>query len=66
MRTFVLVSEQLLRVPEVARQLGVDGTEVYGLIERGELEAGKGQDGLVYVTASALAAFQARRGAASR
>ena len=36
------MSERLLRVPEVARTLGVEGTEVFRLIERGELAAGKG------------------------
>jgi excisionase family DNA binding protein len=51
----------LLRVPEVARQLGIDGTEVYVLIERGELEAGRGEDGLVYVRADALDAYRVRR-----
>lgn len=45
-----MMSENLLRVPEVARRLGMDGIEVYTLIERGELPAGKGEDGLVYVT----------------
>jgi hypothetical protein len=43
-----------LRVPEVARRLGVDGAEVYGLILDGELPAANGDDGLVYVTAEAL------------
>ncbi len=38
-----------LRIPEVARRLDIPGVEVYGLIERGELAAGKGPDGLVYV-----------------
>lgn len=56
----MVVSEQLLRVPEVARQLGIDGTEVYVLIERGDLAAGRGDDGLVYVPAAALEAYQVR------
>ena len=43
------MSEGLLRIPEVARRLRIEGTDAYGLIERGELEAGKGSDGLVYV-----------------
>ena len=46
----VTMSDHLLRVPEVARRLHMDGTEVYTIIERGELPAGKGKDGLVYVT----------------
>lgn len=41
------MSERLLRVPEVARVLDVDGTQVYALIDGGELKAGKGRDGLV-------------------
>jgi predicted DNA-binding transcriptional regulator AlpA len=52
--------ERALRVPEVARRLGVDGAEVYGLILDGELPAAKGEDGLVYVTAEALEEFQHR------
>ena len=55
------VSERAMRVPEVARVLGIDGTEVYGLIERGELEARKGPDGLVYVTEQALQAYETVR-----
>ncbi len=47
-------------MPEVARRLGVDGAEVYGLILDGELPAAKGDDGLVYVTAEALEEFQRR------
>lgn len=39
------MSERLLRVPEVARVLGLDGPEVYQLIETGKLRAGKGADG---------------------
>ena len=48
------MTDQVLRVPEVARQLGIDGTEVYDLIFNGELQAGKGKDGLVYVRESAI------------
>ncbi len=46
-----------VRVPEAARRLGVDGVEVYVLIESGELKARRGPDGLVYVTEQALAAY---------
>ena len=60
------VSERLMRVPEVARTLGIDGTAVYRLIERGELEAGKGPDGLVYVTDEALQVYRERQAEASR
>ena len=60
------VSEQAMRVPQVARLLGIDGTGVYGLIERGELEGRKGPDGLVYVTEQALQAYRDRQAKASR
>ena len=48
------MTDEALRVPEVARRLGIDGTEVYDLIFRGELDARKGADGMVYVRESAL------------
>jgi hypothetical protein len=51
---------QALRVPEVARRLAMEGPDVYDLILRGELSAGKGTDGLVYVRASALEDYQGR------
>lgn len=54
------VHDELLRVPEVARRLGVDGVEAYALIERGELAAGKGNDGLVYVRVSEFDEYQQR------
>ena len=60
------VSERAMRVPEVARSLGIDGTEVYGLIERGELEGRKGPDGLVYVPEEALQAYRDRQATTSR
>jgi hypothetical protein len=64
-RTLEDVSEVLLRIPEVARRLDIEGPEVYGLIERGELEAGKGRDGLVYVSENALRDFEAARAGSS-
>jgi hypothetical protein len=60
------VNERAMSVPEVARALGIDGTEVYGLIERGELEGRKGRDGLVYVTEEALQTYGERQAQASR
>ena len=48
----------LLRVPEVARRLAIDGVAVYRLIERGDLAAGRGKDGFVYVREEALADYQ--------
>lgn len=54
------VHDELLRVPEVARRLGVDGVEAYALIGCGELAAGKGNDGLVYVRVSEFDECQQR------
>lgn len=65
-RTLGGMNEGALRIPEVARRLGIDGTQVYALIERGELEAGKGRDGLVYVPEDALRSYQAGRGNRSK
>jgi hypothetical protein len=39
---------------------------VYGLMERGELEAGKGHDALVYVTEQALRTLEADRATRSK
>jgi len=60
------VTDRLLRVPEVARALGLDGPEVYRLIDSGELEAGKGGDGLVYVSEPAIRAYQERQASTRR
>ena len=60
------MTDRPMRVPEVARMLSVDGTDVYRLIERGELKARKGPDGLVYVTDKALRAYRDRQAKASR
>jgi hypothetical protein len=60
------MSEQLLRVPEVARRLGLDGVLVYDLIASGELAAGKGKDGLVYVRESALQDYERRHAATAQ
>ena len=54
------MTERLLRVPEVARRLKLDGPVVYDLILNGELAAGKGADGLVYVRESALVEYEQR------
>ncbi len=57
------MTDQPLRVPEVARRLGLEGPVVYDLIATGELTAGKGEDGLVYVRKSALEDYQRRHAA---
>lgn len=54
------------RIPEVARRLGIDGSDVYRLIDAGELEARKGPDGLVYVTEDALTEYGRHHPAPSR
>ena len=60
------VNDELLRIPEVARRLGIEGVVVYGLIDSGELPAGKGDDGLVYVTESALQDYARHHSAAAQ
>lgn len=65
-RSLARVNEQLLRIPEVARRLGLDGAIVYRLIADGELAAGKGRDGMVYVTVEALADFERRQAATAQ
>lgn len=60
------MTDQLLRVPEVARRLGLDGRVVYDLIAHGELAAGKGDDGLVYVRESALEDYERRHAATAQ
>ena len=54
------MSERLVRVPEVAKTLHLDGPAVYRLIEAGDLRAGKGADGLVYVSETALRDYEER------
>lgn len=56
-RTVAAVRDEAVRVPEAARRLGLDGVEVYRLIETGQLAAGKGPDGLVYVRTEAIDAY---------
>ncbi len=63
--TLVRMADQALRVPEVARRLDMDGTDVYELILQGELAAGKGTDGLVYVRESALEDYKRRHAASA-
>lgn len=60
------MTDRPLRVPEVARRLGLDGPVVYDLIAKGELEAGKGADGLVHVPASAIEDYERRHAATAQ
>ena len=53
-------------VAEAARRLGLDGPEVYRLIEAGELAAGKGADGLVYVSEEALRYYEEQHAKSAR
>ncbi|MBM3672125.1 MAG: helix-turn-helix domain-containing protein [Actinobacteria bacterium] len=59
------MEEQVFRVPEVARRLAMDGIAVYGLIERGELRAGK-RGGAVVVPESAIREFEERKAQTSK
>ena len=58
-----MTGDKVLRVPEVARRLHLEGVVVYDLITTGELAAGKGEDGLVYVRESVLEEYQRRQSA---
>lgn len=60
------MTEQLLRVPEVARRLGLDGVVVYDLIANGQLTAGKGKNGMVYVAAEAVEDYKRRHAATAQ
>ena len=60
------MTERVLRVPEVAKRLELEGPVVYELIMRGELAAAKGKDGLVYVRESALEDYERRHAAPTR
>ena len=60
------MTDPALRVPEVARLLEMDGTDVYELILQGDLAAGKGKDGLVYVRESALDDYERRHAATAQ
>jgi hypothetical protein len=60
------MTDQPLRVPEVARRLGLEGAVVYDLIANGELAAGKGDDGLVFVRESTLEDYQRRHAATAQ
>jgi hypothetical protein len=60
------MTDEALRVPEVARRLQMDGPDVYELILQGELVAGKGNDGLVYVRESALEDYKRRQAATAQ
>lgn len=60
--SLVTVADDRLTVPEVARRLGLSGPDVYQLIFSGELDGGPDEDGAVYVTTEALAAYQRKTG----
>jgi len=60
------MTDQALRVPEVARRLKMDGPDVYELILQGELAAGKGKDGLVYERESVVEDYKRRHTAAAQ
>jgi len=60
------MTERAVRVPEAARRLHVEGPDVYLLIERGELRAGKGPDGLVYVPEASIEDYRRRQAQSSQ
>ncbi len=55
--------DDAVRTTEAGRQLGVDTAEVYRLIESGELRAGKGADGLVWVLTDSIDAYRQHQSA---
>jgi hypothetical protein len=55
---------ELLTLPEVARQLHVTVDEALRLVESGELRAGRGADGGVYVRLGDLEAYRAAHASA--
>jgi hypothetical protein len=55
------MSDRVVRVPEAARRLKMNGPDVYLLIRSGELQAGKGSDGLVYVPETAIDEYLERQ-----
>lgn len=56
------VASARLRSPEVARQLGLDGADVYRLLFAGELKGGPDPDGVVYFEAASVNAYLANHG----
>ena len=52
------VTEQLLTIPEVARQLHITVDEALSLVESGQLPAGRGRDGGVYVRLGDLESYR--------
>lgn len=57
----VTSTDELLTPPQVGRTLGVDTYAVLVLIDAGDLPRVKGDDGLIYVPAEAVAAYETSR-----
>lgn len=55
------MGEQLLTLPEVARQLRITVDEALGLVESGELRAGRGADGGMYIRLVELESYRTTR-----
>ena len=51
------VTDAGLRSPEVARRLGISGSDVYRLIFAGELDGRPDADGIVYVSEASVEAY---------
>jgi hypothetical protein len=54
-------TDQLITPPQVGRALGLETYDVLVLIDAGDLPRVKGDDGLIYVPAEAVAAYAASR-----
>jgi helix-turn-helix protein len=59
-----VMADELLTLPEVARQLHVTLDEALSLVESRRLPAGRGEDGGVYVRRRDLDAYQASKASA--
>ena len=59
------VTTERLTVPQVARRLNLPGPEVYRLIFDGQLDGAPEDDGAVYVTDEAVAAYERKVGSAA-
>ena len=60
----MVMTNELLTLPEVARQLHVTLDEALQLVETRELPAGRGEDGGVYVRRRDVEAYQATKATA--
>jgi hypothetical protein len=57
----VTSTDEFLAPPQVGRALGLEAYEVHVLSDSGRLPRVKGSDGLIYVSAEAVAAYAESR-----